>query len=189
MQPCELVDMSRIAVSVPKFKNQFEQIWNESFRKYDNVIDIPLHWYILDSTQPNRIIKAAELLTFNIINILKVVHNVEVLHIETFFAVDRYGILFLIKTNKLIIKKEDSGINSHNDRDRSNMKSRVSDAKEDQVDIAEQKKFTNKLIGDADYKELRLKLNIKDEVKDVRNEDTDLAFKNLRPNTHQNIDE
>jgi len=69
------------------------------------------------------------------------------------------------------------------------MKSRVSDAKEDQVDIAEQKKFTNKLIGDADYKELRLKLNIKDEVKDVRNEDTDLAFKNLRPNTHQNIDE
>jgi len=117
------------------------------------------------------------------------VHNVEVLHIETFFAVDRYGILYLIRTNKLIIRKEDSGITSQNDRDRTYTKSRISDAREDQVDLAEQKKFTNKLISDPDFKELSLKLNIKDEIKDVRNVDTDLAFKNLRPNNNQNIDE
>lgn len=95
--------------------------------KYDNVIDIPLHWLILDEKQPSRIVKAAELLTFNIINILKVVHNVEVQHIETFFGVDRYGILYLIRTNKLIITKEDSGIASINERERTLMKSRGSE--------------------------------------------------------------
>lgn len=76
-----------------------------------------------------------------------------------------------------------------NDRDRTYTKSRISDTKEDQMDLIEQKKFTNKLISDPDFKELSLKLNIKDEVKDVRNVDTDQAFKNLRPNTNQNIDE
>lgn len=55
--------------------------------------------------------------------------------------------------------------------------------------MAEQKKFTNKMMSDADYKELSLNLNIKHEVKDVKNDDTDKAFKALRPNTNQNIDE
>lgn len=143
---------------------------------------------ILDVKQPERIVKAAELLTFNIINILKVVHNVDVQHIETFFGVDRYGILYLIRTNKLIITKEDNGIASLNDGMRT-MKSRGSERVDDEADMAEQKKFTHKMMSDADYKELSLKLNIKHEVKDVKNDDTDKAFKALRPNTNQNIDE
>lgn len=61
--------------------------------KYENVIDVPLDWLLLDEQKPERLIKAAEILTCNIINILKVVHNVDVKHIETFFGVDRLGVL------------------------------------------------------------------------------------------------